>query len=361
MNASISTARKSTIKSGGRSRARRRALLPPTILAVLLVVPSGAIRAQQPSPENTQESTAGENRRIEQLRQMIEKNAGPGEARVGEEYRVGAEDLLEISVFEAPEMNRTLRVSASGEITLPLVGPVRAAGLTTRALESVIEELLRRTYVNDPHVGVFVREMQSHAVSVFGAVKKPGVYQIREEKTLVEVLALAEGLAEDAGDTVLVERSGTSGDGTKSETVEVHLKSLLSSAAPGANVRVRPGDTVTVTRAGIVYVVGEVKRPGGFVLRTNENISVLQALALAEGLTRTSAKNQARIIRTNADTGERQELPIHLGLMLAGRAPDPLLLPRDIVFVPNSATKSALLRGLEAGLSTVTGLAIYRF
>ena len=204
MNPSISRTRHVNIGRESRSSAWSLALLTPSILAVLLVIPAGSIRAQQPSPEKAQESTADENRRIEPLQQMLEKDAGPAGTRAVEEYRIGAEDLLEISVFEAPEMNRTLRVSASGEITLPLVGPVRAAGLASRALESVIEELLRRTYVNDPHVGVFVREMQSHAVSVFGAVKKPGVYQIRGEKSVVEVLALAEGLAEDAGDTVLV-------------------------------------------------------------------------------------------------------------------------------------------------------------
>src|SRR6202162_5899374 len=348
-------------------------LLRSSILTALLIT-AGTARAQQqpsrqPSLEKSPpatgartETTEDYNRRLEQLRQMLDKDvaaaANPGGA---EEYRIGAEDLLEITVFETSELNRTLRVSASGEITLPLVGPVRAAGLTPQALESVGEELLRRTYLKDPHVGVLVREMQSHAVSVFGAVKKPGVYQIRGEKTVVEILSLAEGLAEDAGDTVLIERGGGLNTAPPGETVQVSLKSLLTSGDPHANARVRPGDIVKVTRAGIVYVVGEVRKPGGFLLRTNENISLLQALALAEGLTRTSAKNQARIIRTNPDTGQRQELPIRLGEVLAGRAPDPLLLGRDIVFIPNSAAKSALLRGLEAGLSTVTGLAIYRF
>src|SRR3989454_10747540 len=120
--------------------------------------------------------------------------------------RIGPEDLLEIGVFEAPEMNRSLRISAGGEISLPLLGAVQAAGLTPRELEFVLQELLRRSVMKDPHVTVFVREMQSHAVSVFGAVRKPGVFQIRGAKTLVEVLAMAEGLSEDAGDTVLVMR-----------------------------------------------------------------------------------------------------------------------------------------------------------
>lgn len=380
MNATPSNTREEKSRTVQRKSAEENAwrgpLLRYSILAALLLSAgpeaSGA-RAQQPFPQPSleknpsptgvrTETTEDYNRRLKQLRQMLAKDVAGGANPSGaEEYRIGAEDLLEITVFESSELNRTLRVSASGEITLPLVGPVRTAGLTPQALESVLEELLRHTYLKDPHVGVFVREMQSHPVSVFGAVKKPGVYQIRGEKTVVEVLALAEGLAEDAGDTVLIERGGGVNTGPPGETVEVNLKSLLTSSDPHANERVRPGDIVKVTRAGIVYVVGEVRKPGGFLLRTNENISVLQALALAEGLTRTSARNQARIIRTNPETGVRQELPIRLGEVLAGRAPDPLLLARDIVFIPNSAARSALLRGLEAGLSTVTGLAIYRF
>ena len=123
-----------------------------------------------------------------------------------EESRIGPGDLLEISVFEAPEMNRTLRVSANGEISMELLGAVKASGLTPSELESVLREQLRRTYMKDPHVGVFVRELESHPVSVIGAVKKPGVFQIRGTKTVIELLSMAEGPADDAGDTVLIMR-----------------------------------------------------------------------------------------------------------------------------------------------------------
>ena len=344
---------------------RCQAALGRWFLAALLAALLPAVAAaQEPAPEKDLKTTEEYNHRLNQLEQILETGAGTRAAGAAmDEYVIGPEDLLEITVFEAAEMSRTVRVAAGGEITLPLVGPVRAAGLTPRALESVMEELLRRTYLKDPHAGVFVREMQSHPVSVFGAVKKPGVYQIRGEKTVIEVLALAEGLADDAGDTVVVEHSATYGHSgaelPRAETVEVSLKSLLTSSDSRANVRVRPGDIVKVTRAGIVYVIGEVKKPGGFLLRTNENISVLQALALAEGLTRTSAKGQTRILRTNPDTGKREELRVHLGDVLSGRAPDPVLQARDIVFVPNSAVKSALLRGSEAAISIVSGTLIY--
>jgi polysaccharide export outer membrane protein len=139
----------------------------------------------------------------------------------------------------------------------------------------------------------------------------------------------------------------------------VNLKDLLESADSTLNVPVHPGDIVKVTRAGIVYVVGEVKKAGGFILSNNENISVLQALALAEGLTRTSAKSQARIIRTDPSTGKRTEIPLDLGKILASKTPDPALQPKDIVFVPNSSAKSAFYRGTEAVLYTVGGVTIY--
>ena len=312
------------------------------------------------------------------------------------EYRIGPDDLLNVSIFEAPEMNCTVRVSASGQISLQLLGTVQAAGLTPRELEFVLQARLRQTYMKDPHVSVFVQELQSHSVSVVGAVKTPGVFQIRGTKTVLEVLSLAGGLAEDAGDNLLImhgtvnaEPGGSEGSEfkpaatspvrqvrevlanypssqpetlvEKSEIDQIKLKELLEAADSSLNVAVRPGDIVKVSRAGIVYVVGEVQKPGGFVLQNNENISVLQALALAQGTTHTSAISRARIIRTDPATGKRTEIPMNLGKVLSGKKSDTLLQPKDIVFVPNSAAKSVLYRGSEAALQTATGVAIYRW
>jgi polysaccharide export outer membrane protein len=353
----------------------------------------GTLPVQKAVPSRG-ETTQQFNQRLEESRKTLSRASA--EPTV-DEWRIGPDDMLEITVFEGPELNQTLRVSANGEISLQLLGEVRAGGLTPRQLELVLQELLRRTYMKDPHVGVFVRELQSHPVSVVGAVKRPGVFQIRGTKTVLELLSMAEGLADDAGDTVLVMRGasfpGASGsentdqkqqlDATSSQAIrdaplasrptavpqqdgaseiaEVNLKRLLESDDPAFNIPVHPGDIVKVPRAGIVYVVGEVKKPGGFVLRSNENISVLQALALAEGLTRTSLKSQARVIRTDRSTDKRIEIPVDLGKILAGKAPDPSLQSKDIIFVPDSAAKSAFYRGAEAVLSTATGVAIYRW
>ena len=354
--------------------------------------PQSANQNQTAPPPNLETSGDWNHR----LKELLDSNPS-ARALSAQEYRIGPEDVLNINVFEAQELNREVRVSAGGEISLPLLGSVRAAGLTPRELEFVLQELLHRTYMKDPHVSVFVREMQSHPVSVMGAVRRPGVFQIRGSKTLLEVLSLAEGLADDAGETVIILRgaalsaepdsptdhaaasdppspgpqspgeanaasSPVSDNRSASESaVQVNLKDLLESSDSRSNPLVHPGDIVKVTRAGVVYVIGEVRKPGGFVLKSNEKISVLQALALSEGLTPTASKGAARIIRTDQQSGERKETPINLGKILAGKAPDPFLGPKDIVFVPNSAAKTTMTRGVEAAAQTLTGLLIFHW
>ena len=291
----------------------RRRTLSALLLAVAMLVLSfsPASRAQTPAqsspnsvaPSAQPETTEDYNRRLEQLNQSLAAHPPSGEQA---EYRIGSHDLLEINVFEAPDLNRSLRVSASGEISMPLLGAIQSTGLTARELEGVIEIKLRQ-YMKDPHVGVFVTTVESHPVSVVGAVKKPGVFQVRGTKTVLEMLSMAEGLSDDAGDQVLVMRgaglqfgsdststrdpSSSDSDSaavpanpTGNDTVKINLKDLLESGDQRYNVPVYPGDIVKVTRGGIVYVIGEVKKPGGFVLKSDQNMSVLKAIALAEGL-----------------------------------------------------------------------------
>jgi polysaccharide export outer membrane protein len=333
---------------------------------------SSAAQSQADSGQETPNTTEDWNKRLQEMVATAKVASPQGVS----EYHIGSDDLLDITVFEAPEMNREVRVSASGEISLPLLGGVRATGLTPRELEFVLQELLRRSYMKDPHVGVFVKEMQSHPVSVFGAVQKPGVYQVAGTKSLIEILSLAEGLASDAGDTVIVMRGGAfqsapvegeeaAAEATPAEphaqvsqAAEIRLKDLLESGDPRYNVAVNPGDIVKVTRAGVVYVVGDVKKPGGFVLQTNENISVLKALALAEGVNSTAAKSRSAIIRTK-DNGEREEIPMDVGKILSGENPDPTLQPNDIVFVPSSTAKKAALRTVEAVVRVASGMIIW--
>jgi polysaccharide biosynthesis/export protein len=368
-----------------------------TPLAAQQVPTSKSVPFAPGRPAFRGETTEDYNPELEQLTKETkahEVSSSPGD------YQIGPEDLLEISVLEAPDLNRTVRVSDDGAISLALLGSIPAAGLSTRELQALLEDRLRHTYMKDPQVSVFVQEMRSHPVSVFGAVEKPGVYQIRSAKTLIEVLSMAQGLANDAGDTVIVMRyagdtadpalttlfsnnstlatdrpseitrsalgpSGLATDETSgTKSIAIKLKDLLDSSNPRSNVLVYPGDQVKVARAGIVYVVGQVHKPGGFLLKTNENISVLQAIALAEGVTPNAKGKEARIFLAAGANESPKEVAINLDKIMAGKAPAPLLKPDDVLFVPNSASKEALhvLKQSTTGIvGALGGAAIYRW
>lgn len=335
----------------------------------------------QPAEEPFSQTIRDYNRRLEQLQQSPSHQAPESQIP---EYRIGPQDVVEINVFEASELNRSLRVSESGEISVPLVGGVRAEGLTARQLEKKLDEELS-VYIKDPHVGVVVSGIESHPVSVIGEVNQPGVIQVRGVKTLLEVLSLAQGLAEQAGDQVLVMRGAgfyrasepfgaasvpvsasqdevvnpsNASPSAGSETLAINLEKLLDSKDPRYNIPIFPGDIVKVTRAGVVYVVGGVKKPGGYALRTNESMSVLKAIALSEGPTSTAAMSHSRIIRTDA-AGKKTSIAFDLGKMLSGKAEDEKLQPSDIVFVPNSTGKNVLYKGTEAIVATASGLVIF--
>jgi polysaccharide export outer membrane protein len=366
-----------------------------SLLSAGTVIPARARTSQQEAstPQNsgaaqsattgvpTAESTEDYNQRLEKLRADFAEQTRQQQAG---DYRIGPQDLLEINIFEAPELNRTVRVSQNGEISLPLLGGIGVTRLTARELENTLAMRLRE-FLKDPHVSVMVTAIESHPISVIGEVNKPGVFQVRGSKTLLEMLSMAQGLAPEAGDEVLVMRSAgynRPGEGEKpedaearslnadtmsinadnarpSDTVAINLRHLLNSRDPKFNVPVYAGDIVKVTRAGIVYVVGAVKKPGGFTVKGNEQMSLLKAIALAEGLSSTSSKGRTRIIRTDESSGKRSEIPIDIGKILDGKAPDMNLQAADIVFVPNSAGKSALYRGTDAVLATASGLAIF--
>ena len=280
------------------------------------------------------------------------------------QYRIGSNDQIEISVFGAQEFSGSHRVGESGEIAIPLLGAVAASGKTPRELETHLQDRLRETYMRDPHVSVQVLEIQSQGVSVVGAVGAPGVYQVSGNKTLLEVLAMAQGLNEQAGNAVFVMRPSKAGapppelgaDGTLAQAtssadahvIEVDLGALLESGDASQNVLVQPGDIVQVRPAGVVYVVGEVNRPGGFTIPAGEPLTVLQALAMAEGLGSTAAASRSVIVRELAG-GERMEIPVNLDAVLDGNEPPPSLAARDVLFVPNNTAKSVAL-GVVNGL-----------
>ena len=267
--------------------------------------------------------------------------------------RIGPGDLLELKVFGAPELGNTLRVSSGGEITVALIGPVKIAGLSPERAQTELEQRFRNGgYLRDPHASILVKEFASQGISVLGEVTHPGVYPLLGTPRLFDALQLPAEQLPEPGKTVVV---------THRNHLEVGQKISLSGNAEQAstqNVELRPGDTVIVSRAGIVYVTGNVHTPGGFVMDQNENVTVLQAIALAQGLNPTASLGSARVIRREA--GTLKQIPVELKQMIEAKAPDMELKDQDVLFVPNSASKSAERKSLESILQVATGLVIYR-
>lgn len=271
-------------------------------------------------------------------------------------YRLGPGDVIDVNVFEVEELSKPAVISPEGAAAFPLLGAVELSGLTTGQAAARLRELYSKNLIRNPQIAVSVKEYHSQPVSILGAVARPGVYQLRGPRRLSDVLALAEGLAPDAGPEVAIHRPlAEAGE----QTFTVLTRNLLAGDAPGENNPwVQGGDTVRVSKAGVVYVVGEVGRPGGFPIKDQEQITVLKALSLAEGLRRTAAGQRARVIRSR--DGARQETPVRLSDVLAGREPDVPLAAGDILFVPNSQARTAMGRAAEAAVQVTTGVLIWR-
>jgi polysaccharide export outer membrane protein len=266
---------------------------------------------------------------------------------------IGAGDLLKVSILGAPESDQDLRVGADGNIFLNFIGAVHVAGLTTEQAQATIaKKLVAGGFFTDPQVSVFAKEYATQGVSVLGEVQRPGVYPLLGSRTLFDVLSLAGGTTPKAGKVVSV----THRDNPQAPT----SVSLSNDAAESvqSNIDVFPGDTVVVSKAGIVYVVGDVRKPSGVVMENSSQMTVLKAIAMAEGTNSTAALNSAKLIRKTP--AGPQETVLELKKILASQAPDIQLQAEDIIFVPNSAAKSATKRSLEAIIQVATGLAIYR-
>jgi polysaccharide biosynthesis/export protein len=218
---------------------------------------------------------------------------------------------------------------------------------------------------------VSVKSSPAHAVAVAGAVRSPQIYPVLGPTTLLDVLSQAGGLAPDAGSTAIITRydaspaaswpAGGSSVRPAGSTLRVDLQKLLATGDPGLNPIVYPGDKVTVQRAGVVYVVGAVQRPGGFPMSNGrDEMTVLQAVALGEGLKPTALRKKAMIIRRGQGfPNGREEIPVNLQLILSGHAADPSLAANDILFIPDSASKRALRRGAEAAVQIASGVVIW--
>lgn len=293
------------------------------------------------------------------------------------EYLICPDDELEIYILNVPELSRQYRVDANGSLVLPLLAnPIPAAGLTLAGLSQIIGDRLRQAgMVTDADVTVQVKESAAHSITITGAVKRPDVYPLFSKTTILDALSQAEGLADDAGNIAIITRGGmaaprlVSGPETAdrdlgasgsnlARSVTVDLNRLLEDGDSSVNLDLYPGDRMTVRRAGIVYVVGAVKRAGAFALKDDQQqMTVLKAMALADNITPTAVAKKAMIFRKNADRTE--EIPVNLAKILSGHTPDRLLQPNDILFVPDSSSKKALHRAGEAAAQAAS-LLIYR-
>jgi polysaccharide export outer membrane protein len=280
-----------------------------------------------------------------------EAGTAPGVQHSVSEMLIGGGDLLEVTVY-GTDFDKQVRVSDAGEISLPLLGTVKLAGLSIREGERVVaRELAQRGYFTDPQVSIFDREYASQAISVLGEVQKPGLYPLPGTRTLLDAISAAGGTTAKAGSQVTIIRR------SRPEHPEIVPLSYSAEASPTGNPQVLPGDTVVVSKAGIVYVVGDVKQPAGIVME-NSRMTVLQAIAMAQGTNPTAKLNSSKVIRKTPDGPK--EIPIRLKNILGAKATDLVLQPDDILFIPSSAAKSAARRSVEAVVQTATGIAIYR-
>jgi polysaccharide export outer membrane protein len=343
-------------------------------VAVFVLLASPVVLSQQqksvPPVQNTLPSVPVDtkmdvNDRIAQLAMAASVKQG--------DYVIGSGDLLAVEVFDVPELSRDVRVNETGFISLPLIPvKVRVAGLTTFQLQDKLAELLQTNgLVTTPQVSVNVKEQHSQPITVIGAVRSPMVIQAVRQTTLLQVLSQAGGVSDDAGSTVIITRPPAVPTGSENadaaklpseaQTYTISLSDLLESGNSTFNIPVLGGDVVSVPRAGIIYVVGAVSHPGGFVMQNDrDRMTTLKILSLAGGTTGSAKTKEAVILRKNPGTGKRDEVPVNLKKVLELKTEDVMLQSSDILFVPDSSGKKAWHRAGDVALSLTTGVALVR-
>lgn len=251
-----------------------------------------------------------------------------------QEYRVGPKDLLEISVFGADELSRTVRVSEDGKVSLPLLGEVLVDGLTKSELEKKLADLLGEKYVQNPQVTVFIREYQSKRVSVLGAVEKPGPYQLLGRQTLMQIVSEAGGLTRDAGSDIIIIRQLPDGMST---SLRISIDDLFLKGDAKLNVPLEAGDIVNipVDKLVAVYVFGQVKNPGALQVKKSSIPTLLQAIAQAGGFTERASRGGV-VIKRKDETGKEKEIKVNVRSILNNKQKDVPLLENDTVYIPES-------------------------
>jgi polysaccharide biosynthesis/export protein len=293
------------------------------------------------------------------------QSASRDSASPPEDYRIGQGDVISVSVADAPEFGGKFRVGDSGLIQIPGVSsPIHAVGQTSIELSNSIRDaLIDAKQLRNPQVTVFIDEFHGRTVTVLGAVTKPGVYPLERTTTVLDALSLANGPLPNAGTTVTIVRGRASAEttGTLVGSVQIlDMNKLLKGKDLSANVEVQNGDIISVSNAEVVYVVGAVAKPGGFALPDPASgMSVVQALAMAQGFTKVAATHRGLILRESTNGSARQLIPVDVAQLADGKQTDMLLAPNDILYIPESGTKKALNVMGEVAMSAVNGVAIY--
>lgn len=284
-------------------------------------------------------------------------------------YVLGPDDQIVVHVVDVPEISgKTQRLDPSGNLGLPMIGRVHAAGLTVEQLEAEITRRLK-AYLQQPDVSVTLVEPRSQPVSLIGAVRQSGVHQLSGQRTLIEVLSMAGGVREDAGPTLRLMRRLQSGpiplpgvtvdEASGISTADIDLRALLDARTPEQNIVVRPFDIISIGRAEAAYVVGEVGKPGPVYLQRDDSVSVIEAVSSSGGMLRTADASRARLLRQVPGGQRRVELAVDLNRIMQGKAEDLRLKAGDILVVPDSSGKRLTARAIEAAIQAGTWIGSY--
>jgi polysaccharide biosynthesis/export protein len=309
------------------------------VFAVLLLTAcaSNDTRTQSLIAQRTSNASTSETDRLNS--EIALKNAELRKTVSPSDYKIGAEDLLDIDVFQVPDLKTTERVSAKGYIKLPLVGDIKASGSTVSGLETLIAEKLAK-YVREPQVSVFVKEYRSQQISVLGAVRDPKVYYVSGQKYLLDMLSLAGGLTPEAGSVCIIQQvSAASQESGAGQKMIIDLDALLKNGRTDLNIPVYSGDVIQIPKKGIFFVDGSVRNPGEFPM--NGKTTLTEAISIAKGFSFEASRSNIKIYR---DTGEAKRKVITLDYddILAGKSRDCILKDKDIVIVSASGFKKFL-------------------
>jgi polysaccharide export outer membrane protein len=321
----------------------------PTLLLVL------ASFAQEPAAVQTAVQTVAP---VNRSASPTDPSSSPGD------YRLGAGDQIMIRATNAADVNEKLfRIDLGGFITAPTIGRVEAGGMTVAQLEIELKKRLG-VYLQEPDVSVSVVEYQSQPVSIFGEVGSPGVHQLQGRKTLVELLSVAGGARPTAGPTLRITRKleygriplpGAKDDPTgRFSIAELDLKPLVAAATPNKDIAIQPFDIISIPKAELIYIAGDVTKSGPLTLTDRSTMSVLEALSATGGVTKTANTKTAHILRMVPGNAVREQVPVNISKIMAGKTNDVEMMAGDILVVPSSNTKKAAQRALEAAIQIGT-------